>query len=194
MNSTPSSEDMLATHPDEIFVWVRGYEGLYKISNFGRLISFSRGAAVEKKSNMLRGYKRYFLYKENTSEQIYAHRLVALHFVDGHRPGLVVNHKDFVKTNNHASNLEWVTTEENNKHAWEHDRCAAAAKSIEKKIIATSITTGEEIHFDSGSAASKHGFSRYAISKCVRGVQKMHRGYFWRLKDTAALMALKEAR
>lgn len=45
------------------------------------------------------------------------HRLVAMAWCDGYAPGLMVNHKDGVKDNNHASNLEWVTSAENNAHA-----------------------------------------------------------------------------
>lgn len=52
-------------------------------------------------------------------KNITIHRMVAKYFVEGEREGLIVNHKDGVKTNNHHSNLEWVTHKRNINHAWE---------------------------------------------------------------------------
>ena len=61
------------------------------------------------------GYKVVTLDKK----AVYIHRLVAQYYVDGYSPELTVNHKDGNKLNNNPNNLEWITNEENLKHAWE---------------------------------------------------------------------------
>lgn len=85
-------------------------------------------------------------------------------FVDGYKEGLVVNHKDGNKLNNNASNLEWVTSSYNNKHAFDiglkrkgvHENCRKAC--IEKtsiKVKCIDINTGVEKTFRSMKQAAK---------------------------------------
>lgn len=59
------------------------------------------------------GYKTVRLSRDANRRQFYVHVLVALAFVDGYFPGAEVNHKDFDRSNNDFSNLEWVTHLEN---------------------------------------------------------------------------------
>lgn len=54
---------------------------------------------------------------DGKNKLFFVHRVVALHFVDGYFDGAVVNHKDGNKSNNHYTNLEWVSRSDNNKHA-----------------------------------------------------------------------------
>jgi len=63
------------------------------------------------------GYLFVFLYYKGQSRICYVHNLVATAFVEGWREGLQVNHKNGVKTDNRAENLEWVTASENRQHA-----------------------------------------------------------------------------
>lgn len=103
---------------------VKGFEGLYEVSNLGRVRSLDRvivrsdGRSCIKHGQMLnltpnigrRGYLRVALSKGNKQYKHFeVHRLVALHFVDGYKPGMVVNHKNEIKTDNRADNLEWCT-------------------------------------------------------------------------------------
>lgn len=95
---------------------IRGYEGLYKISNTGVVY----GKMGERKAFLDgRGYLSLLLSKNGEVKNFRVHRLVAEHFVDGFNDGLQVNHIDGVKTNNNSSNLEWVSQSENSKHAIE---------------------------------------------------------------------------
>ena len=112
--------------PDEVFVIIQGFEN-YSISNFGRIIS-----TTQKKPKLLSpqtdamGYSHYRLYNRTETDEVNVtlfkgHRLVAAYFVP--RPKVInksvleVNHIDGDKSNNHFSNLEWVTRSENLKHA-----------------------------------------------------------------------------
>ena len=97
----------------EIFKDVEGYEGIYTISNYGRLFNTKK----ELKPYLLNnGYYSCILCKDGNRKNKTIHQLVAKHFVEGYKEGLVVNHKDLNKTNNHYSNLEWITPKENSIH------------------------------------------------------------------------------
>lgn len=94
-----------------------GYDN-YSVSDLGRIRNDRTGTILKEDiSNM--GYARVNLYNTKTKKQkkFAIHRLVALYFVSGDT-SLVVNHMDGNKTNNKFTNLEWVTTGENNSHAY----------------------------------------------------------------------------
>ena len=99
----------------EIWKPVVGYEGLYMVSNWGRVKSIKFGKERILKQNIRRGYYYVGLSKNGIVKNYYVHRLVATYFVDNPNNKEQVNHKDGVKTNNVYTNLEWVTQEENMK-------------------------------------------------------------------------------
>lgn len=71
------------------------------------------------------GYKMYFINKK----WHYAHRLVAMHCIDNADNLSDVNHKDGDKTNNHYSNLEWVSHRDNCLHRYRVlNKCAPSGK------------------------------------------------------------------
>src|SRR5690606_17912479 len=88
----------------------------YKIFEDGTVIG-ARGKELKQDVNST-GYKRVTLCKLGRTKRVFVHKLVAMHFVDGYRDGLVVNHKDGDNTNNHADNLEWVTPSQNVLDGW----------------------------------------------------------------------------
>ncbi|MDF2649560.1 MAG: hypothetical protein K0Q73_5365 [Paenibacillus sp.] len=109
----------------EIWEPINGYEGLYLISNKGkvksleRTVVYSNGQTNRHKSILLkpevtkRGYLRVTLSKNGMTSRYLLHRLVASHFVENTFNKPEVNHKDHIKNNNEASNLEWMTHAEN---------------------------------------------------------------------------------
>lgn len=121
---------------NELESWldVLEFEGLYQVSNFGRVRSLDRGMYVRqdrykkarwvnRKGKLLnlnkdgKGYLMVRLCAFGTVKQIMVHRLVAIHFVANPTSKPVVNHIDFNPLNNHASNLEWCSIRENNMHS-----------------------------------------------------------------------------
>lgn len=95
---------------------VVGYEGLYRVSDKGRIWSCKRRICLSQQTTP-DGYKLVILYNRVSRKGYGVHRLVAKAFIEGGSDGLQVNHKDGVKENNCADNLEWCTPAENIRHA-----------------------------------------------------------------------------
>lgn len=111
---------------------IEGYEGLYQISNLGRVRSVDRvencGSFVRKrKGKILKqmvnrgGYCQVNLTKDGVGHTKEIHRIVATAFIPNSLGLPQVNHIDCDKTNNSINNLEWVTAYENTTHAMRHD-------------------------------------------------------------------------
>lgn len=93
---------------------IEGYEGLYKISNTGKI--FDCGSQKELKENTSGRYGNASIKKNGSWKYVSVHRLVAKAFIPNPNNSPIVNHKDLDKTNNHIDNLEWVTYGENACH------------------------------------------------------------------------------
>jgi hypothetical protein len=118
-------KDALAYEPDpDLEVWkpVPGYEGLYEVSNYGRvrrIFRYGRPYVSLCKPKLTKdGYFETALIHNKKAKFIRTHRLVAMAFCDNpyHKPE--VNHIDGDKLNNFAGNLEWCTSSENQIHAY----------------------------------------------------------------------------
>lgn len=94
----------------------------YKISNYGNVINTISNRKL--KPVNVNGYKALRLCDKKAGfpkpVNVYVHRLVATAFIDNPNNKPEVNHIDLNRSNNHISNLEWVTTEENYEHARQH--------------------------------------------------------------------------
>jgi len=113
---------------EELWMPIKGFEGRYEISNFGRVKSLERSFNLGKNSikvvekilkqeNHYRGYKTIkFKLFGGGCKKFFIHRLVGEHFIPNPEMKDVVNHIDADKTNNHISNLEWMTFGENTRY------------------------------------------------------------------------------
>lgn len=141
------------------------------VSEFGDVLSYKSGRWFElKPSNNGTGYIRVGVGHSNPT---YVHILVAETYLDPVDPtiGLEVNHVDGVKTNNHFSNLEWVTKGENELHAYR----LGLKKAWNRRRIRI-IETGEVFESARACARAIEGDQRN-IAHCLAGNRRTHRGF-----------------
>ena len=104
---------------NEIWEDIDGYGGDYQVSNFGRVKSFKhRKPLIMKPGVDAYGYPQVGLCRNNKHNSHKIHRLVAMAFIPNPLNKPEINHIDGCKSNNHVDNLEWVTAQENSRHAY----------------------------------------------------------------------------
>lgn len=103
---------------------VVGYEGIYQVSNLGRVKSLDRRNHRKhaykgkiKKLTDLKGYKAVRLCKTGSQNTSLVHRLVAACFIPNAKNLPDINHKNCIKSDNRVENLEWISEKDNTKHA-----------------------------------------------------------------------------
>lgn len=100
----------------EIWKPIPSYEGLYEISNLGRVKSFYRKRILKPVTERT-GYNQVTLVKQHKKKKHYIHRLVAINFISKIEGCEEINHKDGNKSNNVINNLEWCNRQYNINHS-----------------------------------------------------------------------------
>lgn len=160
---------------------VKGYEDYYLVSSDGNVINKMTGHVLQgdvKNS----GYRSIILSYGGFAKHVSVHRIVAEAFC--YRPDGAdeVNHINGNKLDNRADNLEWVTREENLRHAYETGLMPNNA--IPRAVIATNMDTGEKMTFPSiYKAARFFNVSQGNICMCCKGIRPYANGYFWNYTD-----------
>lgn len=121
----------------EIEIWkdIKGYEGIYQVSNLGRIKSLNFNQ--QKYEKILKPQKAkhgYYLISLKGNQKL-LHRIVAQTFIDNPNNEKVVNHKDGNKLNNNVENLEWCSYSDNLKHAYNNKLKIATSNHLKKKVI-----------------------------------------------------------
>jgi len=173
---------------EEQWLPVQGYEGLYEVSNMGRIRN-RYGRILKQEDKTGSEYKRVHLCKSNRAKHHSVHRLVAIAFVPNESGGEVVNHLDHNKANNNADNLEWCTIKENSRYSadqgmynFPYQNLLKGRGLFKKSVIATS-KDGTEYVFESISQAAKFfGINKSHIGSCCQKKygRKTSYGYEWR--------------
>ena len=154
----------------EVWADIEGYEGLYQVSNYGRVRSIHI-----MKPRIHKGYCNVNLRKGYEMKSYRVHRLVANAFIDNPENKPEVNHIDAVKHNNNVSNLEWVTAKENMKHA-EDNHLIKHIGNPNKTAI--KIIMDDEKVFDSITKCAKYlGVDKSDIRKVLKGKQYTVHGH-----------------
>lgn len=103
----------------EIWLKIKDYDGMYEISNLGRIKSLKRNSErILSLTKDRYGYLGVRLCKNGIMKRFKVHRLVAEYFIDNPNNLFEVNHIDGNKENNVVDNLEWSTRSQNLKHAF----------------------------------------------------------------------------
>lgn len=169
----------------EVWKDIKGYEGLYQVSDCGRIRSLNHpiknlltgGNSVRKgrirTQQIISGYLYVALYKDGKCKMHRVNRLVAEAFIPNKEGKATVNHKDENKFNNCADNLEWLTRAENNNYGTHNKRIG---KALSKPVYCAELDTVFESTSD---AARKLGIVQSNISYCCLGKRKTAGGYHW---------------
>lgn len=173
---------------------IAGYEGLYQVSNLGRVRSldrrvkhnslgsiFCRGCLMRPCNNRY-GYPTVNLSKDGGKKRFTIHRLVAQAFIPNPNNLPEINHKDEGRTNNHVDNLEWCTALWNNTYGTKVERQTEKNK---KRVLQYDLNGNFIREWACAVDAEKAIMGKVtgAISHNIKGKSKTAFGYIWRYKE-----------
>lgn len=165
------------------------YEELYKVSNWGRILSLNyRNTGKAELMNPYErkdGYLEVCLSKNKKTKTCLIHRLIAETFLDNPERKPEINHIDEDKTNNFVGtpendykdgNLEWKTHKDNINHGTRTER---SAKTQSKRVLQLSLSGDLIKVWDSTMECGRNGFNQGNIVSCCNGKRKTHKGFRW---------------
>jgi len=163
--------------PKEIWKDIPEYEGLYQVSNFGRVKALNYHRTKEEKIIIPSKSGRYLhvnLYKNGKSKTYSVHKLVLKAFIGDSI--LDCNHKDGIKSNNYLNNLEYCTHNENIKHAVETGlRDGKGEKNVKAKLTANIVKNIRE---------NKYNLTREEFAVCynvyISTIDKIRQNITWK--------------
>lgn len=184
----------------EIWKDIKDYEGLYQVSNLGRIKSIKnnnikyghyKDFILSQTDNNSFHYMRCGLCKNGKLKYYAVHRLVAQAFIPNTNNYLEVNHKDGDKSNNCVDNLEWCTRSQNMKHAIKYGllKPPMLNKKYEKNpnskpIIQYDKKMKKIKDWNSIREASNYlKINEVGISYCCNNKRKTAGGYIWKFKE-----------
>ena len=172
---------------------VEGYEGIYQVSNMGRIRSLDRQilshhnckisikGRIISPAKCVSGYEEAHLYKNGIRRALLLHRIVAKAFIPNPNNFPEVNHKDENIQNNCVENLEWCDSKYNANYGTRNQRCYESNRKHFKPIYQIDFTSGEKIkRWDCiADAARALKIHEEQISRVCKGRNKTAGGFLW---------------
>lgn len=180
------SNKNVASLPGEIWKDVVGYEGLYFVSNFGRImgnwkpLKMPNGASAYKRPCIKKlliqndGYLQVGLNMGARKRSFLVHRIVAAAFIPNPENKPEINHKNFDRADNRPDNLEWTDRQENVTYTVAMDRSARGMRSGIRKLTDVQV---REIRASVGpyhETASKYGITPVHVGIIRRRLSWSH--------------------
>ena len=154
---------------------IEGYEGLYQVSNEGRVRNVKRNKVRSFSDNGC-GYYNVLLSKNGNKTPHYVHRLVAEAFIPNPNNLPEVNHKNEDKTLNTVENLEWCTSKYNMNYGTARERTSEK----QRKKVYQYTKDGVLVRvWDGVNITKNYGYDTSSVSNCCNGIRKTHKGYKW---------------
>lgn len=178
---------------------IEGYEGLYEVSNMGRIksLKFDKEKILSQ-CRIKNGYLYVALCKNGKMKTYKVHRLVAQAFLENPSNLPCVNHIDENKVNNYVDNLEWCSYKYNSNHgtcqkrrvdstdykAFQERRVAnidwkSVAEKLSRQVYQYSLDGTLVGIWDSTAECGRQGFDQGHVSQCCNGNRKQHKGFLW---------------
>ena len=179
------------------------YEGLYKVSNLGRILSLNYKntgrAELMTPSDNGDGYLKVGLSKNGETKTCLVHRLIAETFLENPENKPCINHKiegekgkkiNMVIFNTDGSidkertTIEWATYEENNNYATHNERIAKTMTNGKQSKRVLQLTKSGELikEWESTQECGRNGFNQGAVAACCRGELPHYKGFRWEYK------------
>ena len=185
--------DYMENFATETEIWkdIKGFEGLYQVSNLGRVKSLERIDAkgnkrkerILKSSIIRNGYYLVCLHKQSIQKSYYIHRLVYEAFNGQIPEGLQVNHINEVKTDNKLENLNLMTRKENINWGTRNERAGKVLKNGKKSksVLQFDLNDNFVKEYPSTHQVERElGFANGNIVNCCNGKLKTAYNYKWK--------------
>lgn len=176
---------------------VKGYEGKYEVSSFGRVKSIDR--TIKQSDNSTRFFEGKILKQrpnkygyptvklsgpvdKNITKRLFlVHRLVMDAFVPNPDNLPMVNHRNEVKTSNYPDNMEWCDAKYNANWGTGISRRAQSQRS---EVLQINPKNGEIVNrYEGVNSVKSDGFNPPSIVRCCNLKYNTHKGWFWRYAE-----------